>query len=185
MDYGHYTTRTVQEVVLLANMLANAGKPTDEPTEEPPDETALRALLHRFEIGDEPLDADGLAHLAGRLRQVFTAEDLDVKVRILNDLLALYQPQPQIVDHDGQGHHMHYVPPSAGHLRCIGASMTMAMALVLSDYGADRLGVCPACDDVFIDTTRNGRQRFCSRTCANRINVARHRARSSGATDEG
>lgn len=170
MDYGHYTTRTMEETVALANAFANR--------DEPPSEQSLRDLLQRFEVGEGPLDVDGLSHLAGRVRQVFTAESLDEKVRVLNDLIALYQPHPHVVDHDAQGYHMHYVPPSAGHLRCIGASITMALALVLCDYGADRFGVCPACQDVFVDTTRNGRQRFCSRTCANRVHVAAHRARS-------
>lgn len=174
MDYGHYTTRTMEETVALANLLANHG-------DAPVDEGALTDILQRFELGDGPLDIDGLTHLATRLRRLFTAEDLDTRVAILNDLIALYQPQPRIVDHDAQGYHLHYQPPGAGHLRGIGSSMTMALAMVICDFGASRLGVCPACDDVFVDTTRNGRQRFCSRTCGNRVHNATHRARAAAA----
>ena len=54
----------------------------------------------------------------------------------------------------------------------------MALASVFCDYGADRLGVCPSCQDVFVDATRNGRQRFCCKTCANRVHVAKHRERA-------
>ncbi len=176
MDYGHYTTRTMEETVALSNLLANRG--ADEVDEE-----VLRDLLSRFELGDGPLDIDGLTHLATRLRRLFTAEDLDTRVAILNDLIALYQPHPRIVDHDDQGYHLHYQPPGAGHLRGIGSSMTMALAMVICDFGAGRLGVCPACDDIFVDTTRNGRQRFCSRPCANRVHVASHRARAAAAED--
>jgi predicted RNA-binding Zn ribbon-like protein len=177
MNYGHYTTQTVSETVALANALANH-------PDDPPSEDALRELLHRFELPtSESLDVLGLTHLAQRLRSVFTAPETTDKVAVLNDMIALYQPSPRIVDHDGQGHHMHYVPPDAGHLRAIGASMTMALALVLCDYGAGRFGSCASCGDVFVDTTRNGRQRFCSRSCANRVHVASHRARASGTAD--
>jgi predicted RNA-binding Zn ribbon-like protein len=171
MDYGHYTTRTVEEAVRLSNALANSTPPADEST--------LRELLARFELGDGPLDVEGLTHLANRLRRVFTSADLDERVAVLNDLIALYQPHPRIVDHDGQGHHFHYHGPAAGHLRSIGASMVMALGMVLCDYGEGRLGVCPECGDVFVDTTRNGSQRFCTRTCANRVHAAQHRARAA------
>ncbi|MEO3867710.1 CGNR zinc finger domain-containing protein [Nonomuraea sp. B12E4] len=33
------------------------------------------------------------------------------------------------------------------------------------------------CQVVYVDTSRNGRRRFCSPGCANRVNVAAHRAR--------
>lgn len=171
MNYGHYTTQTVQETVELANALANRDTPADE--------VELRALLHRFELGEGTLDTMGLTHLAERLRRVFSSDEMADKVTALNDMIALYQPSPHIVDHDGLGHHMHYVPPGASHLRAIGASMTMALALVLCDFGTSRFGTCASCADVFVDTTRNGRQRFCSKPCANRVHVAEHRARSA------
>lgn len=173
MDYGHYTTRTVEEAVRLSNALANR--------EVPADEAELRELLARFEVDDADLDVEGLSHLAARIRRVFTTDDLDRQVELLNDLITLYQPHPRIVDHDGQGYHLHYHPPGAGHLRTVGASMVMALGTVLCDYGASRLGVCPECADVFVDTTRNGSQRFCTRTCANRVHAASHRARAAKA----
>jgi predicted RNA-binding Zn ribbon-like protein len=173
MDYGHYTTRTVEEAVQLCNALANRA--------EPPGPDELRAMLGRLDLGPGDLDVEGLTHLAARLRRVFTTDQLADRVAILNDLITLYQPHPSIVDHDGQGYHLHYHPPGAGHLRTIGASMVMALGTVLCDFGESRLGVCPQCADVFVDTTRNGSQRFCSRTCANRVHAASHRARAAGA----
>lgn len=176
MDYGHYTTKTTEEAVRLCNALGGQRGPDDHGSV---DQTELRDLLQRFELDNTPLDVEGFTYLARRLRQVFTATDLATRVRVLNDLISLYQPHPYIVEHDDQGHHLHFVPPGTGDLRGVGASMTMALATVLCDFGAGRLGVCPQCDDVFVDTTRNARQRFCSRTCANRVNVAKHRARAS------
>ena len=45
-------------------------------------------------------------------------------------------------------------------------------------YGVDRLHVCSAgdCLRAVVDVSRNGGRRYCSRTCATRTNVRRHRA---------
>ncbi len=170
MDYGHYTSQTVEQAVGLVNAFGGDGRP-DEPT--------LRRVLEGFDLKDEPLDLEGLAHLAARLRDVFAEPDPGGRVGRLNALLAHYQPSPHIVDHDGQGPHLHYAPQGAPDLRRVGASLVTALATVLCDHGSSRLGVCaaPRCTDVFVDTTRNGRQRFCSRVCATRVHVAEHRAR--------
>jgi predicted RNA-binding Zn ribbon-like protein len=45
-----------------------------------------------------------------------------------------------------------------------------------------RAGVCdrPGCDIAFVDTSRNGRRRFCASRCATRVHVADHRQRRNG-----
>ncbi|GAA5119647.1 CGNR zinc finger domain-containing protein [Pseudonocardia adelaidensis] len=40
-----------------------------------------------------------------------------------------------------------------------------------------RIGRCDRCGTVFVDTSRNGRRRFCSARCANSTHVADHRKR--------
>ncbi|HEY5400209.1 MAG TPA: CGNR zinc finger domain-containing protein [Trebonia sp.] len=42
-----------------------------------------------------------------------------------------------------------------------------------------RLRVCAAddCEDVLVDLSKNRSRRFCSLTCANRVNVAAYRSR--------
>ena len=44
-------------------------------------------------------------------------------------------------------------------------------------YGIERLHVCAAddCLRAVVDASRNGTRRYCSRTCATRVNVRRHR----------
>ncbi|WP_374113801.1 CGNR zinc finger domain-containing protein [Microbacterium sp. zg.B96] len=42
-----------------------------------------------------------------------------------------------------------------------------------------RLTAGDECDNVVVDVTRNGRQRYCSVRCANRDGVRRHRARNA------
>ncbi|MGY4099847.1 CGNR zinc finger domain-containing protein [Nocardia sp. R16R-3T] len=36
-------------------------------------------------------------------------------------------------------------------------------------------GARQGCGSVFVDTSRNGRRRFCSTRCSNRVHVAQHR----------
>ncbi|MBB4932820.1 putative RNA-binding Zn ribbon-like protein [Lipingzhangella halophila] len=55
---------------------------------------------------------------------------------------------------------------------------------VLHSLGGRRFRACasPACEGVFVDTSRAGRRRFCMpEVCGNRVNVANHRARRRAA----
>lgn len=49
----------------------------------------------------------------------------------------------------------------------------------------NRLRVCDSapCEEIFRDDTKAGQQRFCSKRCANRFNVARHRDRQKSSND--
>lgn len=169
MDYETFTGQTVAEAVALANLFAG-----DRPR---PDE--VRAVLHLYGLRGGAVDLDAFADLAARIRAVFEAPGESERVALLNALLARYEPEPFIADHDGQGPHFHFVPDDRADVRRVGASLTMALAHVVVDYGGDRLGRCPAprCPNVFVDVTRNRRQRYCSKTCATRVHVAEHRAR--------
>jgi predicted RNA-binding Zn ribbon-like protein len=170
MDYDTFTAQTVSEAVELTNLLA---------AEPPVSEDQVRRVLHLYGLREGPLDLAGFRHLGARIRGVFDAQDTDALIGALNQLIGAYEPSPYIADHDGQGAHFHFVPDDGADVRRVGASLAMALAHVVVDYGADRLGRCPAptCRNVFVDRTRNGIQRFCSKTCATRVHVAEHRAR--------
>jgi hypothetical protein len=60
----------------------------------------------------------------------------------------------------------------------LGARTARGLAELVIAYGVDRLHVCAAddCLCATVDVSRNGTRRFCSRTCANRTNVRRHRS---------
>jgi predicted RNA-binding Zn ribbon-like protein len=62
--------------------------------------------------------------------------------------------------------------------RWFGARAAHALAELALAYGVDRLHVCAAddCLRAVVDVSRNGTRRYCSRTCANRVNARRHRA---------
>jgi len=61
----------------------------------------------------------------------------------------------------------------------VGARAAHALAELVLAYGIERLHVCSAddCLCAVVDVSRNGTRRYCSRTCANRTNVRRHRRR--------
>lgn len=170
MDYGTFTAQTVGEAVALVNLC------TDDEVTEP----GVRGVLHLYDLHDAPLDLEAFAQLAADIRTVFGAETTSGRTAELNRLLAAFEPSPFLAEHDGQEPHFHFAPDDGPDARRVGASLTMALAHVVVDHGGDRLGTCgaPGCERVFVDQTRNANQRFCSRTCATRVHVAEHRARS-------
>ncbi len=170
MDYGTFTAQTVGEAVDLVNLF------TDGEVTEPD----VREVLHLYDLHDAPLDLEAFGALAADVRAVFAADGTSQRTVQLNRLLTAFEPAPFLAEHDGQEPHFHFAPDDGSDARRVGASLTMALAHVVVDHGGDRLGTCaaPRCERVFVDQTRNGNQRFCSRTCATRVHVAQHRARN-------
>jgi hypothetical protein len=128
----------------------------------------------------EPRDVPAIAAWADRLRAVFQEPDLDRRVSMVNALLEAGVRSLFVSRHDGLAPHLHYVDVDADLLRRMRARTAAGLAGVLCDWGGDRLGRCgrPACDVVFMDTSRNGTRRFCSLRCANRVRSAEYRART-------
>lgn len=57
-------------------------------------------------------------------------------------------------------------------------------ARLLLDGPLDRVGECPSCGWLFLDTSRNGRRRWCSMaTCGSRTKAQRHYAHKTGRGD--
>ncbi len=88
---------------------------------------------------------------------------------------------PQLVKHDGWDYHLHATPPEAPLAARMAVEAAMAFADVVRSDQLDRLRACAAddCDDVLVDLSKNRSRRFCSLTCANRVNVAAYRLRRS------
>lgn len=121
-----------------------------------------------------------------RWREVVDAASDWERADRLNVLLSECAAYPRLSDHAGTGWHLHYRDPHVPLGRVVAALVTVGTALHLAGRGMHRLGRCAAddCDEVIVDVSRNGRQRYCSPTCSNRDAVRRHRARrleSSGA----
>jgi hypothetical protein len=143
----------------------------------------LSAVLRAHEVTDPDLDdaqAERVSAWTARLHPVFGAPDPDAQIAAVNALLADAATGVQVSTHDGTAPHLHYVSQDLDTAERIKATTAGGLAVAICGAGGSRLGRCgrPGCATVFIDTSRNGRRRFCSVACANRVNVAAHRARA-------
>jgi predicted RNA-binding Zn ribbon-like protein len=176
MDFRHYS----DNAAALAAELVTVHRDADGEGREVA-ASELSALLDKHELGGEVTDGDvpRLRALAVRLGEVFAASDAHAAATAVNRLLAESSAAPWVTEHDGLDPHLHFAHPDAGLVERTAATTAMGLAVVLCDYGKERLGVCSAddCEDVFVDTSRNAQRRYCSQGCANRTNVRAHRAR--------
>ncbi|WP_405166862.1 CGNR zinc finger domain-containing protein [Nocardia sp. NBC_01499] len=154
----------------LAARLVNAGQDQD-----------LRELLAASDY--KPLGTLTVTQTAelrrwiGELDAVFDQPT----VRRLNALLAKTTSQPYISTHDDRMPHLHFAQETAPVDERVKAYTAVGLASLFCD-DPNRIGRCArdGCGDVFIDTSRNGRRRFCSSRCSNRVHVAGHRSRRAG-----
>jgi predicted RNA-binding Zn ribbon-like protein len=118
---------------------------------------------------------------ADALRPVFAAAPAD-RPDLVNDLLAAAACRPYITTHDGKPPHLHYSAADAGPVGRVRAYTAGGLAHLVCE-APDRLGLCSreGCEMAYVDTSRNGRRRFCSTRCATRVHVAEHRARQLSA----
>ncbi|MGP3960399.1 CGNR zinc finger domain-containing protein [Nonomuraea sp. 3N208] len=123
--------------------------------------------------------AEELRVWARLLDPVFGEADQDVQIKLINDLLDATASKPYVSAHDGREPHLHFYSPDADIVSRTKDTSAGGLAMCMSFAGGGRLGRCDreGCGIVFVDTSRNGRRRFCSLACANRVNVAAHRAR--------
>ncbi|WP_447009945.1 CGNR zinc finger domain-containing protein [Saccharothrix hoggarensis] len=166
MHFNPYGGAAAELAAALVN--ADPGSGADE----------LAALLR--DHGYKPvgtLDADQARELtdwAARLSPVFDgAAD---QVALVNDLLVEAAAKPYISTHDDRPPHLHFAPEHAPTAHRVRAFTAAGLAhAVCEDPG--RLGRCarPGCRTVYVDTSRNGRRRYCTTRCANRVHVADHR----------
>jgi predicted RNA-binding Zn ribbon-like protein len=159
--------------------LVNTGR---APADEMPDVAALDAFIEHWEwSGSRTHDEAELAavlRLRSRLARLWEMT-ADEAVILVNTLLADASALPQLVKHDGWDYHIHATSPEAplADRMAVDAAMAFADVIRVGEFG--RLRVCAAddCEDVVIDLSKNRSRRFCSLTCANRVNVAAYRTR--------
>ncbi|MEU8901498.1 CGNR zinc finger domain-containing protein [Nocardia sp. NPDC048505] len=148
-------------------------------------ETDLQQLLDDADY--RPLGSLNPAQLAelrrwiGRLDAAFSAPS----VRLLNELLAETTSEPYISTHDGRAPHLHFSRLEIPTVERVKAYTAMGLAQLFCE-APERIGRCAreGCEWVFVDTSRNGRRRFCTTRCSTRVHVAEHRrarAEPSGA----
>ncbi|WP_242613555.1 CGNR zinc finger domain-containing protein [Herbihabitans rhizosphaerae] len=129
-------------------------------------------------------DVDAVRELVARWTEIVDADTEQRRVDLLNALLAETAAYPRITDHDGSGWHLHYRDDGVSLAVVLTVLVAMAAARHLTDLGMHRLGRCALaeCGAALVDVSRGGRQRYCSRVCANRDAVRRHRGRAQEST---
>ncbi len=177
--YGEYA-------VLLAASLAN-----DWPTSRAGIVARTRDLGMTMTFPEAPDDHARTRRVVDAWLAVVDADEPRRRALLLNEQMAAVAAYPRLVDHDGEGWHLHYRDDGQLLPDVLAAVISVGTALHLTTRGMHRLSRCAAdrspgerCPAVVVDVTRNGRQRYCSVRCANRSAVRRHRSRMrDGATD--
>ncbi|MEU5897293.1 MULTISPECIES: CGNR zinc finger domain-containing protein [Streptomyces] len=113
--------------------------------------------------------------------KVVDAVDEHERAELVNAMLAAAAAYPRLTDHAGSGWHLHYREADRRLGDLLFSLISVGTALHLAGRGMHRLRRCAVtgCTAVFADTSRTGRQRYCSQRCANRDAVRRHRARAA------
>lgn len=181
MAFTHDTDIALQYAANLINTRPTASKPDEL--------SSVAALLAQMDgwgwTGAQPsthAELETVRRVRGRLREYWDA-DTDEAVRITNELLRDGRANPQLVNHEPLGWHIHSTPDDAPLATRMAVDTAMAMIDVIRADELERLKVCAAddCDDVFVDLSRNRSRKFCDGTCGNNANVAAYRARQARA----
>jgi predicted RNA-binding Zn ribbon-like protein len=136
---------------------------------------------------EAPVTAADLDRLLAALdlwQAVVDAEDDHERAASLNRMLAQAASHPRLTDHAG-GWHLHYRDTDQALGAVLAALIAVGTALHLAGRGMHRLRRCAVteCAAIFADTSRTGRQRYCSTRCANLDAVRRHRHRRAQVRD--
>ncbi|WP_131739296.1 CGNR zinc finger domain-containing protein [Actinomadura roseirufa] len=142
-----------------------------------------RAAGLELESPVTPRDLDRANAALDAWEKVVDASTERERADLVNATLAAASTHPRLTDHAGTGWHLHYRDDRRPLGSVLLALIFVGTALHLAGRGMHRLGRCavPECTMIFADTTRTGRQRYCSHPCANRDAVRRHRARAARA----
>jgi hypothetical protein len=135
---------------------------------------------------DLPVTEQDLARAEEALdawEEVVDADDEAERAALLNSMLATASACPRLTNHTGGGWHVHYREDRLPLGALLLSLISVGTALHLAGRGMHRLRRCAVaeCTTIFADTSRTGRQRYCSPRCANRDAVRRHRARTAPA----
>lgn len=121
--------------------------------------------------------------LRATLRRFVTAEMTMADLTDYLDHKLAHWPWIARPVQDGQFFRVVFVPsPQLKAAQHVEAVVTRGLADLIAELGPKRLHQCeaPPCAEFFADHSKPGRQRFCSKRCATRYNVALFRKRHAG-----
>ncbi|MEU9917030.1 CGNR zinc finger domain-containing protein [Streptomyces sp. NPDC051001] len=165
-----------EDAVNLAADLANR-RPAS--AEELADRCRAAGLV--VEVPATPEDLERTAVVLDTWEKVVDTTDEHERAGLVNRMLAAAAAYPRMTDHVGTGWHLHYRDGGQPLSGVLFSLIAVGTALHLTGRGVHRLRRCAVadCTTAFADTSRTGRQRYCSPRCANRDAVRRHRARAA------
>lgn len=170
MQFDHDNMTGVRLSVDLVNLRAD-GEWTQD---------AVAAVLRGHEIRRIELDdgaVSGLHDWAELLRPPFLTTNVEDRCAAVNRLLADGTAGIYLTAHDDWRPHLHFTPETESLLSRVKAVTAGGLAVFTTEAEGARLGACAreGCPKVFADTSRGGRQSYCSPRCANTDAVRRHR----------
>ena len=177
MLFAHDTEMSFNAAAALVN--TNRGG-----VEELPGVAALDAFIEEWtwtgSRTHDQAELDAVRSLRPRLAQLWEMTE-DEAVVLVNTLLRDANALPQLVKHDGFEYHIHATSPDVPLADRMAVDVAMAFADLIRFDELARLRYCaaPDCDNVMVDLSKNRSRRFCSLTCANRVNVANYRSRKT------
>jgi predicted RNA-binding Zn ribbon-like protein len=153
------------------------------------DQAAIQAVLRRTTNQLPAVDEVAVGEFAAGGKRIYRAlvrladGETDAAAAALNALLASTRAAPVLVRHRESAWHLHFANEGVSVATGWLAEFGTAAAMLLGSDELDRLRCCAAerCDKLFLDATRNHRQRFCSTACQNRTKVAAFRSRGAEA----
>lgn len=177
MLFAHDTEMSFSATAALVN--------TDRgDTDELADIAALDAFVEEWgwtgSRTHDQAELEAVTALRPRLAQLWDMSE-DEAVQLVNVLLRDANALPQLVKHDAWEYHIHATSPQVPLADRMAVDAAMAFADLIRFSELARLRHCAAadCDNVLVDLSKNRSRRFCSLTCANRVNVANYRSRHS------
>ncbi|MFD9828970.1 CGNR zinc finger domain-containing protein [Tsukamurella tyrosinosolvens] len=170
MQFDHDNMTGVRLSVDLVNLRADGAWTEDR----------VAAALFQHEIRRIELDeraVRGLGEWTELLRAPFLTETVDDRCTAVNRLLAAGTAGIYLTAHDDWRPHLHFTPETESLLGRVKAVTAGGLAVFTTEAEGARLGACAreGCPKVFADTSRGGRQSYCSPRCANTDAVRRHR----------
>jgi predicted RNA-binding Zn ribbon-like protein len=129
-------------------------------------------------------DLDVLKYLRDEFTAIFTAAargDEKGSMDRMNALLVQFPIHPEMTNHSDQRWHVHLAQQGSVADQ-FAAGAVIAVALTVSQFGVNRLGVCAiaACPRVFLDASPNKSRRYCAEHAAAKGNVSTLRRPSAG-----
>ena len=172
-------TEYVEEGLALAIALANRNSSQRRGAAAEPSHATAGVDLR---VGD-PVVLDSMA---AHLREVLAAPRPEQAGPLINQLFRAHHAAPELAA-DALGHwrlHLHPRDASREALDMVKAGSGLAWLVDGDRWQTLKHCLATRCDDYFLDLSPGTTRRYCSRTCANRVNSHLHRRRHPTSADD-